>query len=420
MRRLLVFTENYARGGGNRYLIDLINAGAREFESTIVAANPGGLFPEDIRRLRVPAAVVEVPIWNRARLHHALAGLPRSLRAVPLLVATLLAPVLYLYNMILFMLLIRRTGVSAVFACNGGYPAARATLAMAVASRLMGRATILSIVSMPKPRKVGFTAGERLLDMCIWRCVSVVIVNARAIAEALKMSRDMPAGKCSVVYNGLEGESAERGESHERRMVVIGCIARMDRTKGVLYLLEAFGRIADTAPAARLILVGHGDASEEIARRVTDLGLGDRVELKGYYDGEVKRLLAGIDIYVFPSLHEGFPYSILEAMRSGCAIVATRAGGIPEAIREGEEGLIVAPGSIDALESAIRKLLIDEGLRERVGLNARTRFLRYFTLDAMDLCVKEVLSAAGLADPGCGDSERQAVGKRVRKTSKLR
>lgn len=112
----------------------------------------------------------------------------------------------------------------------------------------------------------------------------------------------------------------------------------------------------------------------------------------GYYEGDTHYLLSSLDIYVLPTLHEGFPYSILEAMRANCAIISTNVGGIPEAIRNRVEGLLVPLSSVEVLELAIEELINDADLRNMLGKNARNRFLDMFAMEKMNQRLQEVLS----------------------------
>ena len=153
---------------------------------------------------------------------------------------------------------------------------------------------------------------------------------------------------------------------------------------------KAFAYLAKTHPEIHLVLAGHGNASAELAKRTKILGLQNQVQLLGHYDGDVSSLLNTFDIYVFPSLWEGFPYSVVEALRSACVIVATRVGGIPEAVTDGVEGLLIAPGNRDEIISAIERLLANRELRQALSKNARLKFEKDLTLSKMHIRVREV------------------------------
>jgi glycosyltransferase involved in cell wall biosynthesis len=390
VKKLLVFTEVFNRGGSNRSVVDFVNSIADDFDEVCIANNSGALYPEDIRRLARPVTFCSVAFITRARFGNHIRSWPMLLRkaiAVPLL---FLEPLFLICNVVLFCLLIGRLKPSRVLSCNGGYPAAAACLAMVVSARLLRRPVVLSIVSVATARKPFMWLYEKFVDHLVWRSVDFVIVNAQAIAYSLGTTRDMPHGKVEVIYNGLEEVPPAASSRKEDGRFVIGCIARMDAAKGVLILLDAFAVLAESRPELRLVLAGHGDASAELLRRTKALGLDERVEMLGHYDGDVDALIRTFDLYVFPSLWEGFPFSIVEAMRAGAAIITTRVGGIPEAIMDGQDGLLIQPGSKDEIVKAIERLLDQPRLRSAMGHNARLKYESSLTLDRMRRRLREV------------------------------
>lgn len=393
MKSLLVFTEVYNPGGGNRYMTDLINGASENYEEIHIASNRGGLYPEDARRLIRPFAAHPVGFVTRALLCNYIRAWPAPLRKAIGIPLVLLEPLFFLFNVLLLWELLRHLKPSRVLSCNGGYPAAAACLAMVVAARLSNLPVVLSVVSVPTARRPFQWLYEKLIDRLVWRAVDLVIVNARAIADALCEIRGMPSDKFAVIHNGLEERSGLTVRDTRNNHVVVGCIARMDIAKGALILFDAFAALARLRPNLRLVLAGYGDASVELARRTESLGLQGRVEVLGHYEGDVDALISTFDLYVFSSLWEGFPYSIVEAMRAGAVIVATRVGGIPEAITDGNEGLLVEPGSRDAIVDALERLLDDPDLRRSLGRNARLKYETALSLDKMYLRVREVFAA---------------------------
>lgn len=395
MKSLLVFTEVYNPGGGNRYMTDLVNGIAENYDEIHVSSNRGGLYAEDVRRLNRPVVFRPSGFVTRALLGNYIRAWPLIVRNLIMSPLVLLEPLFFIFNVVLFCRLLGRLQPSRVLSCNGGYPAAAACLAMVIAARLMRVPVALSVVSMPAIRRSVLWPYEKLVDVLVWKAVKLVVVNAQVIADALCTSRRMPSGKVAVVYNGLEEKDSSSlvrgGSAHDS--VVIGCIARMDIAKGALVLFEAFASLAKLRPKLRLVLAGHGDASAELARRTKSFGLQGRVEMLGHYDGDVNTLLDSFDIYVFPSLWEGLPYSLIEAMRAGIPIVATRVGGIPEVIEDGNEGLLVEPGSSDAIVGALERLLEDPQLKLSVGRNARLKYEKSLSLDKMHLRVRDVFAA---------------------------
>jgi glycosyltransferase involved in cell wall biosynthesis len=396
-KSLLVFTENYGRGGGNSYLIDMFNGVQCMYDTTALAGNPGALHAEELARLNGSPAVLKVPIrtipWAWTTFHG------RSPRLALLLVRLMakFEQSTFAYNVALLRRLIRRVRPTAVLACNGGFPAAPSALAMVVAAHREGVPAILSIVSVPEPRRSERIDADMAFDQSIWESAVAVVVNVSQIAHALEELRGMPAGLARVVRNGLPDRIVDSPRKRGSDALTIGCVSRLEALKGTDVLVDAFSRVAQRRSEARLVLVGEGNGLEAAREALAQHGLSDRSSVPGWYKGDVDELVATFDIYAFPSLWEGLPYSILEAMRAGRAIVATRVGGIPEAIIDGETGLLVEAGSVDALADGIERLAQDSELRARLGAAARERFLAEFCLDTTYTRFADVFRSTGMA-----------------------
>jgi glycosyltransferase involved in cell wall biosynthesis len=395
---ILVFTEVYKRGGGNRYMVDMVNALGESYGDIVIVGNSGALYPEDERRLRRPYVWRPVHFITRIRLVNSIRMLPLPLSYVFSFLLVFIEPLFFLYNVATFCLLLKRVVPSHVLSCNGGYPAASACLALVVAAGLMRIPVALSVVSVPSRRRLFLRhllhAYDSFIDKLVVRFVSVVIVNSQAIATPLQLLHGMPTYKILLVHNGLEERVPSEGLAKMDGELIIGCIARMDVAKGVLVLLDAFEELVASRPGLKLVLAGQGDASKELARRVKSSGLEGRVDLLGHFDGNVDTLIRTFDLFVFPSFWEGgLPFSIIEAMRASTAIVMTTVGGIPEVINNEEEGLLVPPGSSHALVTAISRLLDDSVLRQKLSSNARLKYEKSFSLEKMQQCVRDGLKA---------------------------
>ena len=370
-------------------MIDLANAVGDDFDQVVFASNPRGIFPEDISRFSGNAKLVTISFVTRATIGQRLIRYGRSGRWF-LAALSVLEPLFFLINVARFTAFLRTLCPSEVLVCNGGYPAAQSCLAMVVAARLCGLDATLSVVSTPLRRRPHMWPYEWLIDRVVWRCVTRVIVNARIILAALCDLRGMPEGRGLVIYNGIDECEQTTSITRDPDTLTIGCVARVEAMKGVFVLLEAFRRLAVERADLRLVLAGDGDASDEIARRVQEFGLEHRVKCLGHFAGDVNELLRSFDIFAFPSLWEGFPYSILEALRAGCAIVSTNVGGIPEAIVHEQEGLLIAPGDPEALYEALQ-FLTDVEQRQKFSKAARARFEREFSLHEMQRRVRAAL-----------------------------
>lgn len=388
----MVFIENYDGGGSNRHLIDLVNALKDNFDEIVIASNSQGLFTCDLKRLQKNVRTLHIQILTLVRLFNQfLNNPPRLIRSIIRCLLLPFQPLIFLYNFILCLFWLNLLKPTIVLGCNGGYPASRMTLLMVMVAKLLGIKTVLSIVSMPSRRKRSFIIYEWVLDKLAWFTSDTVIVNAHAISYALQNMRDMPKDKVVVIHNGLENkELNDKLINKLKRDCRIGFLSRMDYEKGCIILLDAFAKLAKKHTHICMVMVGSGIALSQLAKMVDDYGLKEKIDIVGYYEGEVHDLLSTFDIYAFPSLYEGLPYSVLEAMRAGCAIVSTNVGGIPEVIRNSVDGLLVPPGSVDELEKAIETLINNQNYRISLGKNARKRFLDMYTLEIMNVRVKEL------------------------------
>jgi glycosyltransferase involved in cell wall biosynthesis len=165
---------------------------------------------------------------------------------------------------------------------------------------------------------------------------------------------------------------------------LVAFTGRLLKGKGLDVLIPAFARLAATNPQLHLVILGSGaghtlSVEEEVRASVRDLRLDDRVTLTGRVEN-VEEYLRAADIFAFPSIYEGLPHSIVEAAAAGLPSAASRAGGIPDVVEDGENGILVEPGNIDALEAALGTLGHDAALRERLGRRARAIACERFSL----------------------------------------
>jgi glycosyltransferase involved in cell wall biosynthesis len=170
---------------------------------------------------------------------------------------------------------------------------------------------------------------------------------------------------------------------------VIGEIARLCDVKGQRELIRALAEIPD----ARLVLAGRdleqgGAFQAELEREADRAGVRERVEI-GFHD-DVAALLARLDVVALPSWTEGLPMVLLEAMAAGRPVVATPVGGTPELVVDGETGLLVPPRDPEALAAALRRVLDDRELADRLGEAGRRRVSERFSLEAMTRRVLEL------------------------------
>ena len=162
-------------------------------------------------------------------------------------------------------------------------------------------------------------------------------------------------------------------------------VGRLVRRKGLVELLRAFEIVSKSTPDAKLVIVGDGPFRPELEALVRESPVGGRVEMKGTLTGQpLYREYASCDVFVMPSKTtsvdmEGFGMVFLEAAYFARPAVGTRSGGIPEAVVDGETGLLVNQDDVEGLALKIKTLLADRALAERLGRNARQRVLSGYT-----------------------------------------
>jgi glycosyltransferase involved in cell wall biosynthesis len=209
---------------------------------------------------------------------------------------------------------------------------------------------------------------------------TVIVLSDRLRAYVATIA---PGARLVTIHNfvNLKRPSESEQMSVPRSSHTILFIGLIGQRKGIYDLVRALPEVIKAIPEARLIAAGPGEI-DAVRRCAREVGVEDRVLLPGWVGGLDKlRLLEEAALYVLPSYNEGVPLSILEAMSVGLPVIATPVGGIPDVLRDGEEGYLVSPGSLGELSRRIIELLNNRELRERIGENARRRLHSKFSPD---------------------------------------
>ncbi|MDQ4145280.1 MAG: glycosyltransferase [Actinomycetota bacterium] len=195
-----------------------------------------------------------------------------------------------------------------------------------------------------------------------------LVAISEAVERFLVCEYRYPASKVTCIPLGWEGRPlpAEEGD----RPPTVVCVAKLRPEKGHTLLLSAFQRVAASLPDARLVLVGDGEAREQIAEHVTTLGLGGHVEITGRVP-EVWPYLARADVFALASTTEAYGIAVAEAMAAGLPVVASAVGGVPELVRPGVTGELFPPGDEQALAAHLLRLLTSPHARRRMSAAAR-------------------------------------------------
>lgn len=219
-----------------------------------------------------------------------------------------------------------------------------------------------------------------------------VVAVGEGVKTALIEFEGFPRDRIEVVYNGIDlSRYGVDANDHAKTRAELGVrpnefmilhVARLDPIKDHPTAVKAMKLLGNRQPGAKLFFVGGGPERATIEAAIAREGVGDRVTLLGERH-DVPRLLAAADAFVLSSVSEGIPLTVLEAMAARTPVVATRVGGLPEVIVEGESGFLVSASDPAAMAQAFERLIVDPSLRARVAEEGRQRVERLFDEDAM-------------------------------------
>ena len=199
---------------------------------------------------------------------------------------------------------------------------------------------------------------------------SVPVALTPEVRNSVAEFYGLPLSRVPVIYNGIDLSRCVPKTTYEPgETVTILHVGRFDVPKNHPGLLEAFRLLLETHPECRLRLVGDGELRPDMEKLAREKGIADFVEFCGM-QSNVYPYLHDADIFTLPSIYEGNPMTIIEAMGTGLPIVASRVGGIPDMISDGESGLLVEPEP-QSICTDLTRLVGDAALRQRLGLAAR-------------------------------------------------
>lgn len=245
--------------------------------------------------------------------------------------------------------------------------------------RLLGRvARVPCIIG-----NVRSQTAQRQHERLLWPLAHHLICNNQALLENLAAAYRIPRQRLSLIYNGVDTEffcPAHRPPPD--RPPVILSIGRLVPDKAQEILIQAFARLLPHHPTAQLWLVGDGPRRPDLAKLLAATLPGGQATL---FPGQIdlRPFYQQATCFALSSRTEALPNVVLEAMAAGLPVVATRVGGVPEAVAAGQTGWLVPPNDPDALGQALSRLLGDEQQRRQFGLAGRQRVLQEFSLSQM-------------------------------------
>ncbi|MDH3338457.1 MAG: glycosyltransferase [Gammaproteobacteria bacterium] len=257
------------------------------------------------------------------------------------------------------------------------------------ADMLGGLAASLADIPAIVSRRVDSTE-MRLMAALRYRPFRKIIAISEAIAAILR-DHDVDAARIEVIRSAVDTErflvpanrAAFRAEfGIPEAAIVIAAAGQLIPRKGHRYLLQAVADLRHTHPGIRLIIFGEGYLNNQLRAQAAALGLGDIAQFAGFRD-DLDDYMTCFDIFAHPALAEGLGVATLKAAAAGVPVVGFNAGGLAEAVSDGETGILVPAEDVEALRDAIARLIDQDDLRARMGAAGRERMQKSFSIDTM-------------------------------------
>jgi glycosyltransferase involved in cell wall biosynthesis len=292
-----------------------------------------------------------VRIWDLSRLAGAQVGLaPRLFRSVSAAIASFRPDVLH---------------------ANGLH--FQTTLAAAVANRgrslpMVLTSHVANLDALPQPTRALTAAYEATLGRFVLaRCTRVISISPSVRSHLLTLG--VPAASIDEVPNGVDHEQFHEGAAHAGDVPLLMFIGRHIPNKGPQVFVEALGRLRDQGVSFRAELLSSGPLRDGLERRTRELRLDAMVQFRGHVP-DVAAEMRRADVIVRPSFSEGMPLSILEAMASRVTLAVSDVAGNNDLVRDGDNGLTFAAGSVDGLVAQLKRLVDSPELRRRLAERA--------------------------------------------------
>lgn len=380
---ILYVIENIEFGGGERVFSQIIRGLNKERFNVFVASNPGGIFEKKLTEVGIK--INPVHMTNRYNL-----GTISRLKKI-----------------------IKTKEVQIVHSQGG-----RADFFARIAARISNVPIIISSMAMlVEGYDVSILRKGLYVSIDRWteRWVNKFTVLSEAMRRSLIERHKIPPENIVKIYNGIEIEEynpdlkelrnkkleSKRTLGLKNDVPVIGAIGRLVWQKGFEYLIRAAPEILKKCPEARFLIVGEGPLKNKLILTGEKLNVADRIIFTGFRS-DIKEILASIDVLAMPSLLEGLPMVLLEAMAMAKPIVATRIDGVIEVLENSKTGLLVPAKNSHALAEAIVGILNDKAKANFFGQNAREAAKEKFSVKKMveqiELAYEKLLHEKGFYD----------------------
>jgi glycosyltransferase involved in cell wall biosynthesis len=255
-----------------------------------------------------------------------------------------------------------------------------------------------------------WTGVFRQLERLLARITDALVAVSPEVRDELVALGVAPASKFRVIRLGIEldnrvsSDGSARAETRRTMGVpearfVVGWIGRMTGVKRTDVVLKGFRALRDNGVDAILCMVGDGPDRAAVEQLAGELGIVRDCLFAGYQE-DVGPFFAAFDVFVLPSGNEGTPVTAIEALATGCPVVATRVGGVPDVVDDGVDGFLVAPGAVQEVAARLAELARDPELRVRMGAAGRERMRTRYAVDRLvddvDRLYRELLERRGI------------------------
>ena len=255
------------------------------------------------------------------------------------------------------------------------------------------KAQVTNIVHTEHGKEPGYENKKalKLAEKFLLKKVKHVVAVSKDMKDKLVTSSGINNDTVSVIHNGIDADNFYQPEHREAMRnalgiehddFVIGNIARMVPLKNHRFLITVFKELLKDLPNLKLVLVGDGLLSEELKTYSRDIGLSDSLLFLGERH-DIAQLFSVFDLFVLPSLTEGTSMTIIEAMASGTPVVASKVGGNPEIIENGQKGLLIPLDNILTWANAIKFIIENDIKRKEISKFAKNMVKERFSLRSM-------------------------------------
>ena len=258
----------------------------------------------------------------------------------------------------------------------------------AYAAKLAKISKCISWETRTHPADSGVGEGRHIYSYRLaMKNVDKIVAVSDAVKKFLIQCRNITPEKILTIRYGIDIDKYNKSDGVQKRKEIeidqhtflVGVVARLSEQKGHTYLIDAVSEIIREFPKTKFLFIGDGPLRSQLEDKVSSLQLKSVINFLGSRS-DVPELLNAIDLFVLPSLYEGLPNVVLEAMACHKAIVASAVDGTPEAIIHNESGLLVPPKNPNALAKSIMKIISSNDLKSRLEIGARKRAEEEFSI----------------------------------------